>query len=41
VDAVEDSDGAADGRVWLAALPAELDGQRRLLDRLVDLTLSG
>ncbi len=36
MDAVEDSDGASGGRVWLAALPAELDGQRRLLDRLVD-----
>jgi len=37
VDAAEDPDGAAGGRAWLAALPAELDGQRRLLDRLVDL----
>ncbi len=36
MDPVEDSDGAADGRVWLAALPVELDGQRRLLGRLVD-----
>lgn len=37
VDAVEDSDGATNGRAWVAALPVELNGQRRLLDRLVDL----
>ncbi len=36
VDAVEDSAGAAGGRAWVAALPVELDGQRRLLHRLVD-----
>ncbi len=37
MDAVEDPDGATGGRAWVAALPAELDGQRRLLDLLVDL----
>jgi len=37
VDAVQDPDGATGGRAWVAALPVELDGQRRLLDRLVDL----
>jgi predicted nucleotidyltransferase len=37
VNAVKTSDGAVHGRVWLAALPVELDRQRRLLDRLVDL----
>jgi len=36
VNAVKTSDGAVHGRVWLAALPVELDRQRRLLHRLVD-----
>ncbi len=38
VNAVEDPAGAARGRVWLAALPVELAGQRRLLELLLDLS---
>ncbi len=38
MDAVEDPAGATDGRAWLAALPVELAGQRRLLDRLLNLS---
>ncbi|TWP36785.1 hypothetical protein [Leekyejoonella antrihumi] len=34
------SAGAADGRRWLAALPAELEGQRDLLARLLDFCLA-
>jgi hypothetical protein len=33
---VSTPDSAAEGRAWVAALPAELDGQRRLLTGLLD-----